>query len=110
MASGYNTRKERYGDGEVISNNFNPSIFAPFSNLLLPLGRSVDRDIATRLGLAITTDSPPHIILAVGATGKLSPTGPGRKSIGVRFYKQFSHNTVLVADILSFVCLEVVGK
>ena len=75
---------------------------APYynSNPLLSSGRYVNRANAERLGLATTSDWPPHIILGAESTSQLSPTGPGRRSVRVRSHKQFSHNTVLVADIL----------
>jgi len=60
----------------------------------------VNRANAERLGLATTSDLPPHIILRADSTSKLSPTGPGRRSVRVLSQKQFGHNTVLVADIL----------
>jgi len=78
------------------------------SNFLCPLFlirpcrgvRYVDRDTAELLGLATTNDWPPHIILGADSTTKLRPTGPGRRSVRVRSHKQFSHNTLLIADIL----------
>lgn len=78
-----------------------PYDFLPlFSDPSLSSGRYVDRANAEYLGLATTSDWPPHIILGADSTSKLSPTGPGRKSVRVRSHKQFSHNTVLIADIL----------